>query len=315
MSRHLRLLPALALLGACSFQKMTPEEARASGASASLMADDHSDHDMTAMNPGGPFVSTTEIQQAGGIAPGASQAAERLQKSPRHAEWAMVPLTPGGTDSIAAWVVYPEVKRNAPVVVVVHEIFGLSTWVRSVADQLAADGFIAIAPDLLSIERGGATTDTLTTDVARTMIRNVTPDKMNAMVAAIGRYGMSLPAASKKYGIVGYCWGGSASYNHAVFNAPGLAASVVYYGSAPEAAELAKIKVPVLGLFGENDQRVNATIARADSTIKAVGGTYQSRIYTGAGHGFLRAQDQPANAEAAKQAWPETVAWFKKYLK
>ncbi len=310
-----RFLPALTLLGACSVQKLTPDEARATDAPATLMADEHASHDATPMAHGGPFVPTTEVQQAGGIAPGALQAADRIRASTRHAEWAMVPLTPGGKDSIAAWVVYPEVKQNAPVVVVVHEIFGLSTWVRAVADQLAADGFIAIAPDLLSIERGGATTDSLIYETARTMIRNVTPDKMNAMVAAVARYGMALPAASKKYGIVGYCWGGSASYNHAVFNAPGLSASVVYYGAAPAAEDLAKIKVPVLGLFGENDQRVNATIARADSTLKATGGTFQSRVYTGAGHGFLRAQEQPANAEAARQAWPETVAWFKKYLK
>ena len=253
------------------------------------------------------------------MAPGADQAAARLAASPRHAEWAKIPLEAGSKDSIAAFVVYPERRQNAPVVVVVHEIFGLSTWVRSVADQLAADGFIAIAPDLLSIERGGATTDSLPYDQARAMIGKVTPDKMNAMVAAVGRYGMALPAATKKYGVVGYCWGGSASFNHAVFGAPGMSASVVYYGAAPEATEIAKVKIPVLGLYGENDQRVNATIPRADSTMKAIGGTYVSHIYPGARHGFLRAQADTsggmANAAAAKKAWPETVAWFRKYLR
>ena len=249
------------------------------------------------------------------IAPGAAEAAARLQSSPRHAEWAMIATAPGSKDSIAAWVVYPEVKRNAPVVVVIHEIFGLSGWVRGVADQLAADGYIAIAPDLLSMERGGATTDTLTWDAARTMIRNVTPEKMNAMVAAVGRYGMALPAASKMYGVVGYCWGGTASFNHAVFNAPGMKAAVVYYGSSPAATEIAKVKVPVLGLYGENDQRVNATITVADSTMRAIKGTFVSKVYPGAGHGFLRAQDQAANRAAALEAWPETIGWFKKYLK
>jgi len=249
------------------------------------------------------------------IAPGAAEAAARLQSSPRHAEWAMIATAPGSKDSIAAWVVYPEVKRNAPVVVVIHEIFGLSGWVRGVADQLAADGYIAIAPDLLSMERGGATTDTLTWDAARTMIRNVTPEKMNAMVAAVGRYGMALPAASKMYGVVGYCWGGTASFNHAVFNAPGMKAAVVYYGSSPAATEIAKVKVPVLGLYGENDQRVNATITVADSTMRAIRGTFVSKVYPGAGHGFLRAQDQAANRAAALEAWPETIGWFKKYLR
>lgn len=259
-------------------------------------------------------VSAEQAAQGSAIPAGAATVAERLQNSPRHAEWAMVPTAPGARDSIAAWVVYPERRDNAPVVVVVHEIFGLSGWVRGVADQLAADGFIAIAPDLLSLERGGATADSLAWESARTLIRNVTPDKMNAMVAAVGQYGMSLPAAKQAYGVVGYCWGGSAAFNHAVFNAPGLKASVVYYGSSPAAEDIAKVKVPVLGLYGENDQRVNATIGRADSTMRATGATFEQRTYAGAGHGFLRAQEQPANLDASRKAWPETIAWFRKYL-
>lgn len=259
-------------------------------------------------------VSAEQAAQGSAIPAGAATVAERLQNSPRHAEWAMVPTAPGARDSIAAWVVFPERRDNAPVVVVIHEIFGLSGWVRGVADQLAADGFIAIAPDLLSLERGGATADSLAWESARTLIRNVTPDKMNAMVAAVGQYGMSLPAAKQAYGVVGYCWGGSAAFNHAVFNAPGLKASVVYYGSSPAAEDIAKVKVPVLGLYGENDQRVNATIGRADSTMRATGATFEQRTYAGAGHGFLRAQEQPANLDASRKAWPETIAWFRKYL-
>lgn len=256
------------------------------------------------------------VRQPGrAIAPGAAEAAARLQQSPRHAEWAMVPLAPGSRDSIAAWVVYPEVSRNAPVVVVIHEIFGLSTWVRGVADQLAAEGYIAIAPDLLSMERGGATTDSLAYDQARALIRNVTPEKMNAMVGAVAQYGMSLPAATRSYGVVGYCWGGSASFNHAVSNAPGLKVAVVYYGTSPEAADIAKVRVPVLGLYGGNDQRVNATIPVADSTMRAIGGRFVSKVYEGAGHGFLRAQEQPANLTAARQAWPETIAFLREALR
>lgn len=255
------------------------------------------------------------MQPGRAIAPGAADAAARLQQSPRHAEWAMVPLAAGSRDSIAAWVVYPEVSRNAPVVVVIHEIFGLSTWVRGVADQLAAEGYIAIAPDLLSIERGGATTDSLGYDQARALIRNVTPEKMNAMVGAVAQYGMSLPAATRSYGVVGYCWGGSSSFNHAVSNAPGLKAAVVYYGTSPEAADIAKVRVPVLGLYGGNDQRVNATIPVADSTMRAIGGRFVSKVYEGAGHGFLRAQEQPANLAAAQQAWPETIAFLREALR
>jgi carboxymethylenebutenolidase len=303
------LLLASLMVAACSVQRVTPDQAPATTAPA---ADEHAGHDMQASGSAAP----SSQGQGAGIAAGATEVAARLAASPRHAEWAMIPLAPGSTDSIAAFVVYPERRDNAPVVVVIHEIFGLSSWVRGVADQLAADGFIAIAPDLLSIERGGATTDSMAHADARAMIGRVTPDKMNAMVAAVGQYGMNLPAARKVYGVVGYCWGGSASFNHAIFGAPGLKAAVVYYGSSPEAAEIAKVKIPVLGLYGENDQRVNATIARADSTMKAIGGTFEQHIYAGARHGFLRQQDTPPeNAEAARQAWPATVAWFRQHLR
>lgn len=311
MRKTAHLAPVAALLtfvGACTVQRL-PDGA---GATRAPVEDEHAGHDMSSMSASGPL---TSAQPGTRIAPGAQDAAARLLASPRHAEWAMVPLAAGSSDSIAAFVVYPERRQNAPVVVVVHEIFGLSTWVRAVADQLAADGFIAIAPDLLSMERGGATTDSLPYDQARSMIRSVTPDKMNAMVAAVARYGMSLPAATKKYGVVGYCWGGSASFNHAVFGAPGLSASVVYYGAAPAASEVARIDVPVLGLYGENDQRVNATIAHADSTMKANGKVFEHHIYPGARHGFLRAQEDTTNAAASREAWPATVAWFRKYLR
>jgi carboxymethylenebutenolidase len=126
---------------------------------------------------------------------------------------------------------------------------------------------------------------------------------------------MALPAAVRRYGVVGYCWGGTASFNHAVFGAPELAGAVVYYGSSPAAAEIAKVKVPVLGLYGGNDQRVNATIPVADSTMRAIGGRFTSKVYEGAGHGFLRAQEQPANLTASQQAWPETIAFFREVLR
>lgn len=259
--------------------------------------------------------SVSDEAPATGVPAGAADVAARITASPRHAEWVKIPAAPGSRDSIAAWVVYPERRDNAPVVVVIHEIFGLSGWIRGVADQAAADGYIAIAPDLLSMERGGATFDSLAWNDARALIAKVTPDKMSTMVSTVAQYGMSLPAAKKVYGVVGFCWGGSASFNHAVVNAPGLKAAVVYYGSSPSAEDIAKVRIPVLGLYGENDQRVNATIARADSVMRVGGRTFEQHIYTGAGHGFLRAQDQVANAEAAAKAWPETIAWFRKYLK
>jgi carboxymethylenebutenolidase len=126
---------------------------------------------------------------------------------------------------------------------------------------------------------------------------------------------MALPAAADSYGIVGFCWGGSVSFQHAV-HAPNLGAAVVYYGSSPQTQSLASVRAPVLGLYGGNDARVNATIAPADSAMTALGKTYEQQIYEGAGHGFLRQQDgqEGANLAAARQAWPATLAWFRRHL-
>src|SRR5918992_5621056 len=229
---------------------------------------------------------------------GANDVAQRLASSPRHAEWAMVRT---GTDSVRAWVVYPERRQRAPVVVVIHEIFGLTSWIRGVADQLAADGFIAIAPDLLTgktkIHPDSAGSD------AREVIRTLNPDDVHRQLAAVGQYGMRLPPALPRYRVVGFCWGGSASFQHAVRSPAGLGAAVVYYGSSPSPDQLSSVRVPVLGVYGGDDARVNATVPAADSTMRALGKTFTHHTYEGAGHGFLRAQEgkEGANIAATRQ--------------
>ena len=282
------------------------------GACASRPAeiDEHAGHDM---NADGRAISSGVAQPVRNLPPSATTAAARLQASTRHGEWATIRTSP--TDSVVAWVVYPERKEKAPVVVVIHEIFGLSTWVRGVADQLAADGFIAIAPDLLTMKRSGNLTSEWARDSSTAAIRTLKPEDVQRDLAAVAQYGMALPAAIRKYGVVGYCWGGSASFNHAVF-APGLGAAVVYYGSSPASERLSTVKAPVLGLYGGNDARVNATIAGADSTMKALGRSFEYNVYEGAGHGFLRQQEDTsgANLRATQQAWPATVAFFRKHL-
>lgn len=251
--------------------------------------------------------------QSSPLPPDAAGAAARLSASPRHGEWAMI-HTPTG-DSIRAWVVYPERSTKAPVVLVVHEIFGLSTWIRGVADQLAADGFIAIAPDLLTMKNLPNGPDSVVAPLATAAIRTLDPNWVQQQLDAVAKYGMSLPAAQQKYGIVGFCWGGGVSFAHAV-HSPTLGASVVYYGVSPSTTDLAAVRAPVLGLYGGNDARVDATIPAADTALKAMGRTYVHNIYPGAGHGFLRQQSgmDGANMNATKAAWPATIAWFRKYL-
>lgn len=242
----------------------------------------------------------------------AENALKRLESSPRHGEWVTVTE---GADTVKAWVVFPERADKAPVVVVVHEIFGLTHWVRGVADQLAADGFIAVAPDLMTSKNLPSGPNGPDQTAATTAIRTLDPAVVQRQIALVARYGMKLPAALPKYGVVGFCWGGSAVFNHAVA-APDLGASVVYYGSSPATSTLSSVKAPVLGLYGGNDARVNATIAPADSALRAAGKSFEPVIYEGAGHGFLRQQSgqEGANLKASQQAWPRTIAFFKAKL-
>jgi carboxymethylenebutenolidase len=244
---------------------------------------------------------------------GATAVSARLLASPRHGEWVMIRTGP--SDSVRAWVEYPERATKAPVVVVVHEIFGLSTWVRGVADQLAADGYIAIAPDLLTGKGGALEGDTLPYAAATAAIRTLAVDDVQRQLAAVGSYGMSLPAALPRYGIVGFCWGGGTSFEHAVRSPTGLAGAVVYYGSSPDTTRLSLVRVPVLGLYAGEDERINARVPATDSVMKRLHEPYDVHTFPGAGHGFLRAQEgREANAAAARGAWPLTIAFFRKTL-
>jgi carboxymethylenebutenolidase len=274
-------------------------------------SDMHGDHASDASSVSGSGVTSSDST----LPAGATGVAQRLASSPRHGEYVMIPT--GAGDSVRAWVVYPERSTKAPVVVVIHEIFGLSTWIRGVADQLAADGYIAIAPDLLTGKAAPAPgTDTLTQAIATSTIRTLKPEDVQRQLAAVGKYGMSLPAAEHAYGIVGFCWGGGTSFSHAVMSPDGLRAAVVYYGTSPELSSLKTVHVPVLGLYAGDDARVGATVPPADSAMRAMGRTFDVHSFAGAGHGFLRQQDgkNGANMAATRQAWPLTIDFFRKYL-
>lgn len=281
-------------------------------ARSARMTDEHAGHTETRTSTS--TTTTSTITQSAALPAGAADARARVEKSPRHGEWAMVRTSTG--DSVRAWVVYPERSTNAPVVLVVHEIFGISPWIRAVTDQLAAEGFIAIAPDLLTGKPVGGTADSADAQAAVAQVRLLQPAEVQSRLLAVAQYGMNLPAAAKRYGIVGFCWGGSTVFAHAAA-APGLGAAVAYYGGVnTQQVDLTKAKAPVLGLYGENDARVNATIPAADSALKRAGVPWESVVYAGAGHGFLRQQDgqNGANMAATQKAWPKTVAWFRQHL-
>lgn len=236
-------------------------------------------------------------------------AKQALEKSSRHQEWAAIKV---GDRTVHAFVVYPEVKGKATAVIVIHENSGLTDWARTVADQLAAAGYIAIAPDLLS---GMAPADMKPadfpgSDAARAAIRNLTPEGVTADLNAVYEYVRKLPAANGKVAVAGFCWGGGQSFRYAT-NQPGLAAAFVFYGPPP-AEGLDKIKAPVYGFYGGSDARITATVPKTTEDMKAAGKTYDPVTYEGAGHGFMRSGMQPdasePNKKARDQAWER---WLK----
>ena len=253
----------------------------------------------------------------GGLPPGEKDAKAVLDKSPRHGEWIDIAV-PGHNTPLRSYIVYPERSDKAPVVIVIHEIFGESDWIRSVADQLAADGFIAIAPDMLSGHgKGGGGTDSLGgRDEVVKAVRELKGPEVTDDVNAARDYGLKLPAASGKSATIGFCWGGGQSFAYATVQ-PELNAAVVYYGTPPAKDAMEKINAPVLGLYGGNDNRVTSTVEPTTGQMKQLGKSYTPHVFPGAGHGFLRAQDgqNGANQKAAEQAWPETIAFLKENTK
>lgn len=249
--------------------------------------------------------------QAQGLPASGDSAVARLNGSSRHGEWVSIAAGPG--DSVRAWISYPERRDRAPVVVVIHEIFGLSDWIRGVADQLAADGFIAVAPDLLSGKGpNGGGTESVDQQGATRLIRTLTPEEIRRRLAAAAAYGTRLPAAQPRVATIGFCWGGGASFLASTY-LPGITGAVVYYGTSPDSATLGSVAAPVLGLYGGDDARVDATIPPARTELTRLGRRYETEIYEGAGHGFLRDQAgrDGANRRAAAAAWPRTIAFLR----
>ena len=235
----------------------------------------------------------------------------RLAKSPRHQEWVEVKY---GNRTVKCFVVYPEVKKKATAVVVIHEIYGMSDWVQALTDELAEAGYVAIAPDLLSgmAPNGGGTDELAASNGVGQAIGKLPPDQITADLNAVADYVSKLPAANGKIAVTGYCWGGSQSFRFAT-NRPDLKAAFVFYGTAPSSnaqgepyqvdkTALAKIKAPVYGFYAGNDARVDASVPATTDAMKELKKPYDTVTYEGAGHGFMRAGDAPGpGADASQQ--------------
>ena len=221
-------------------------------------------------------------------------ARQKLEKSPRHGEWVQIQH---GSRTVQAFMVYPESKKKAPVVIVIHEIFGLSDWARTVADQLAGNGYIAIAPDFLSGmgPNGGKSSDFPSVDTAREANSKLDPEQVTADLNAVADYARKLPAANGKLAVAGFCWGGGQSFRFATTRKD-LRAAFVFYGVPPQ--EVTGITAPVYGFYAGDDARIGATVPDTIEAMKKAGKKYDAVTYQGAGHGFMRAGEDPA-ADAA----------------
>jgi carboxymethylenebutenolidase len=237
-------------------------------------------------------------------------ARERIAKSPRHSEWVTVKHDGRSVETL---VVYPESKEKRPVVLVIHEIFGLSDWAQELADEVAAAGYIAVAPDLLSgmAPNGGRTKD-FATGVTEA-VSKLNPDQVTADLNAAADYGLKLPAWDGKLYVTGFCWGGGQTFRFAT-NRADLSAAFVFYGPPPDAEAMLRIKAPIYGFYAGNDARIDATIPSTIAAMKAAGKTYDPVTYEGAGHGFMRAGEAPDASEANKKAREDSWKRWKTFL-
>jgi carboxymethylenebutenolidase len=232
-------------------------------------------------------------------------ATSRLETMPRHDEWVDVQYD-GRT--VRAYVVYPERSDRGPAVVVIHENRGLTDWVRTVADRLAENGYIAIAPDFLSgtAPNGGGTKDYASEDAAREGISKLPKAQVVADIQAAVAFAKKIPSSNGQVAVGGFCWGGSQTW--AAANAiPDLFGAYVFYGTGPQdEAGIANIKAPVFGFYGGADARVNATIPKTEELMKAAGKRFEPVIYEGAGHAYMRAGEAPDASEANRKAYEES---------
>ena len=205
---------------------------------------------MEGCNGGGADTGSADRERA---------ATSQLEVSPRHHEWTKIKTKTGRT--VRAYVAYPQVNQPVLSVVVIHENRGLNDWARSVTDQVAAAGYVAIAPDLLSgTGPGGGGSDRYpSSDAARTGIYELPPGQVLDDLDATVSYARKLKATNDHVAMAGFCWGGGQTFRYASHN-PDLAAAFVFYGPAPDAEAMKSVKAPVYGFYGGNDHRITAAV-------------------------------------------------------
>jgi carboxymethylenebutenolidase len=234
--------------------------------------------------------------------------------SPRRKEWVDLPL---GEGRLRTLVVYPDGNGPAPAVIVMQHGTGLDHWMRGVADQLASQGFIAVAPDLwsgLGPNGGGWDSFEFIDDAIRAAAGKLTPDETMRRYKAARDYALKLPRANGKTASLGFCAGGGNSFRFAT-EVPDLNAAVVFYGPPPDDAALAKINAPVLGLYGENDARITSTVDATAATMKKLGKRFEPHVYPKATHSFVLFQDVGGNPAAVDAGWTRAIAFLQEHTR
>lgn len=215
----------------------------------------------------------------------------------------------GGT-KIAGYLARPAGGTKRPAVLVIHENRGLNPHIQDVARRLAVEGFLALAPDLLSAA-GGTPADP---DEATKMIGALNPGETLARVTAAVPFLARHRESTGKVGVVGFCWGGGL-VNELSAAGTSLNAAVAYYGMQIPAAQVPKISAPLLLHYGSLDQRINAGIDAYEAALKSNNKTYEKYMYEGANHAFNNDTNAARyNKEAATLAWSRTIAFLKKNL-
>lgn len=226
-----------------------------------------------------------------------------------HGEWVAFPNAAG--DTVRAYVAYPERQGAAPAIVVIHEIFGLTEWEPTVADDYARKGYVAIAPDLLASRYGSTRA---LGDSARQMVGTLRGEDVVADLEATLAWVRAQPATNPgRVAAIGFCWGGGTVWRF-VAAVPDLSAAVVCYGPAADTTMLARVRTPVLGVYGENDGRVNNQLPSVVRAMQAAGAPFVADSYPGTGHGFLKPGRRGHGTEAAVRAQADIDAFLTRHL-
>jgi carboxymethylenebutenolidase len=226
------------------------------------------------------------------------------------ANYVTYPSPGGSSGQMKGYLVQPTSGGTFPSVLVIHENRGLNPYIEDVARRLATEGFLALAPDGLFPVGGYPGND----DDGRDLQAKLDPTRLRTDMFNSALFLKGHKLSNAKLGVTGFCWGGGATNYLATMLGPQMQAGVPYYGAAPDAAAVAKIKSPLLIQYAENDQRINDMWPGYEAALKKAGVAFEMHQYSGTQHGFHNNSTPRYHEVAAKLSWERTLAFFKKNL-